>query len=322
MSVRCRLPGVIFCGVLAALTNIRGAGADVFNMPSGDTSMQFVNVGDPGNTGDTQKMNGQNLIIGGSDDTSSGYGAVSYSYAMSTFDVTAAQYVQFLDAVATKSDPYGLYNPLMGGATLGPASSDPSDPQGTTIGWVTVSSGGKTWPVVCGITRTGTAGNYSYAVSTSAAANLGSPPIPADSGNFPVNWINFGDAVRFCNWLENGQPTGGTEGVGTTETGSYTLNGAMTIAQLFGLTHNSGRKILDPHGERVVQGRVLQGRRTQLGLLVLPHAKQLIQPAQFHAFDHRHEQRQLQHFRRAVAEQLDPDPSRLLRGFCQPLRYF
>ncbi len=45
-----------------------------------------------------------------------------------------------------------------------------------------------------------------------------------------MNWDNWGDAARFANWLENGQPTG-PEGTGTTETGSYTLNGAMTTAR-------------------------------------------------------------------------------------------
>ena len=68
----------------------------------------------------------------------------------------------------------------MGGATSGPFSSDPNDPIGTTTAWVTISSGSYNYPVVCGITRTGTPGNYTYALSTTAAANLGSPPIPTD----------------------------------------------------------------------------------------------------------------------------------------------
>ena len=38
-------------------------------------------------------------------------------------------------------------------------------------------------------------------------------------GNKPVNYISFFDAMRFTNWLENGQPTGG---VGT-ESGAYTV---------------------------------------------------------------------------------------------------
>jgi len=242
MSGRCCLLKVIWCSAIFACTNTAIVRADVFNMPAGLTSLKFSNVGDPGNVADTAVMNTTSediLNINGSPDHSTGYGAVAYRYAIGTYDVTVAQYVQFLNAVATTGDPYGLYNPLMGGATSGPASSDPNDRIGATAAWVTISSGGKTWPVVSGITRTGTAGNYHYAPATRAAANLGSPPIPADNGNFPLNWDNWGDAARFCNWLENGQPTG-PEGRGTTETGSYTLNGAMTVAQLFAVTRTPG----------------------------------------------------------------------------------
>jgi len=71
----------------------RKAGADVFNLPSGETSLQFVTVGDPGNAPDT-----------------TGFGAVPYSYQMSAYDTTVAQYCAFLSAVA-KTDTYSLYNP-------------------------------------------------------------------------------------------------------------------------------------------------------------------------------------------------------------------
>ena len=39
-------------------------------------------------------------------------------------------------------------------------------------------------------------------------------------GNKPVNWVSFFDSMRFVNWLENGQPTGGSG----TETGVYTIS--------------------------------------------------------------------------------------------------
>ncbi|MGO9109131.1 MAG: SUMF1/EgtB/PvdO family nonheme iron enzyme [Thermoguttaceae bacterium] len=267
MSRCCCLLLVIRCSAIFALTNAAVGRADVFAMPSGETSLKFSNVGDPGNVADTAVMNTSSediLNINGSPDHSTGYGAVPYNYAIGTYDVTAAQYVQFLNAVATTGDPYGLYNPLMGGATSGPASSDPKDPIGTTAAWVTISSAGKTWPVVCGITRTGTAGNYHYALSTSAASNLGSPPIPADNGNFPVNWDNWGDAARFCNWLENGQPTG-PEGPGTTETGSYTLNGAMTVAQLFAVTRTPGATYWIPTENEWYKAAYYKGGGTDAG---------------------------------------------------------
>jgi hypothetical protein len=46
-----------------------------------------------------------------------------------------------------------------------------------------------------------------------------------NKGNKPVNYIGFPDAMRFVNWLENGQPTGGT----STETGAYTIGNGLQI---------------------------------------------------------------------------------------------
>ena len=54
------------------------------------------------------------------------------------------------------------------------------------------------------ITQTGTSGNFSY------TANAGFE-------RHPVTHIRFFDAMRFVNWLENGQGTGGTE------SGTYTI---------------------------------------------------------------------------------------------------
>ena len=160
------------------------ARANVMNLPAGETSLQFVTVGNPGNAPD-----------------STGYGAVPYTYQMGEFDVTVAQYTQFLNAVAA-SDPYGLWNPSMS-----PGSTSAS----------------------CGITRSGSSGSYTYSFA-------GSDP------NFPVNNASWLSAARFCNWLENGQPTG-AEGTGTTETGAYALNGATgaeTNQQLAGITRSPG----------------------------------------------------------------------------------
>ena len=49
----------------------------------------------------------------------------------------------------------------------------------------------------------------------------------ADWENRPVGNIQFSDALRFVNWLNNGQPTG-NEDLTTTEDGSYYLNGAIS----------------------------------------------------------------------------------------------
>jgi formylglycine-generating enzyme required for sulfatase activity len=58
-----------------------------------------------------------------------------------------------------------------------------------------------------------------------------------------VNNVSWGDAARFCNWLQNGQRTG-SEGTATTETGAYTLNGDTT--NLMTETRNAGAKYFIP----------------------------------------------------------------------------
>jgi sulfatase modifying factor 1 len=57
-----------------------------------------------------------------------------------------------------------------------------------------------------GITRSGSPGSYTYSVGGTRV-------------NKPVNYVSFYDALRFANWMNNGQ------GSGDTETGAYTLLG-------------------------------------------------------------------------------------------------
>ncbi|MHC4445613.1 MAG: SUMF1/EgtB/PvdO family nonheme iron enzyme [Planctomycetota bacterium] len=73
-----------FVAVLAVTANVQAV------------TMQWVLVGDAGNL---------------SDDT--GYGAVSYSYRIGKYEVTNAQYCEFLNAVAA-TDTNNLYNGSMG----------------------------------------------------------------------------------------------------------------------------------------------------------------------------------------------------------------
>jgi sulfatase modifying factor 1 len=63
---------------------------------------------------------------------------------------------------------------------------------------------------IAGIARSGSAGSYTYSV------------IPG-TANKPINYVSWFNAARFCNWLHNGQ------GSGSTETGAYPLNGAMSV---------------------------------------------------------------------------------------------
>ena len=147
-------------------------------------SMETVTVGNAGNA---------------ADDT--GYGWVSTTYNMGTYEVTAGQYAEFLNAVA-KSDPYGLYN-----------SSMDSNAQG------------------CQITQHGSDGNYTYDFSGGWVEAPGSTA--ADWENRPVNCVSWGDAARFANWMHNGQ------GSGDTENGSYSLNGAMSDAELLAVSREA-----------------------------------------------------------------------------------
>ena len=74
----------------------------------------------------------------------------------------------------------------------------------------------------CKIQRSGSAGSYTYSVAL-------------DWVDRPVNYVSWGDAARFTNWLHNGQPTG-AQGLDTTEDGSYVLNGATSDGQLMAVT--------------------------------------------------------------------------------------
>ncbi len=84
---------------------------------------------------------------------------------------------------------------------------------------------------IAGIARSGASGNYHYSV-------IGSP-------NHPVTYVDFGNAARFVNWLQNGQPTG-SQNASTTEDGAYTLNGKITASDLRTVVRNPDAKWFIP----------------------------------------------------------------------------
>ncbi|MBN1514393.1 MAG: SUMF1/EgtB/PvdO family nonheme iron enzyme [Phycisphaerae bacterium] len=127
-------------------------------------------------------------------------GGVDYVYSIGKHEVTAGQYCEFLNAVAA-IDTHGLYHAYMD---------------------YDAHSNGRG----CNIKRTGSSGNYTYSVA-------------ADWSNRPVNYVDWGDAARFANWLHNGQPTG-VQGLGTTEDGAYFLNGATSDAELMAVMREPG----------------------------------------------------------------------------------
>jgi formylglycine-generating enzyme required for sulfatase activity len=128
-------------------------------------SMAWTAIGNPGNANDN-----------------TGFGAVGYAYSIGSYEVTNAQYAEFLNAKAA-ADPLGLYSTDMGIVAPTPTSAGHG-----------------------GITRSGGPGSFTYNA------------IPGRE-NLPVNYVSFYDALRFANWLHNGQ------GSGDTESGAYTLLG-------------------------------------------------------------------------------------------------
>ncbi len=109
--------------------------------------------------------------------------------------------------------PYsmGEYDVTMGQYTAFlNAVATSGDPYG--LWTVSMSSATPTY----GITRATTSGSFSYS-------------LVGNSANVPVTYVSWGDAARFVNWIQNGEPNA-PEGPGTTETGTYALNGSTGSA--------------------------------------------------------------------------------------------
>ena len=125
--------------------------------------------------------------IGNAPNTATGLGRVTTNYKISAYDTTISQYVDFLNGSdAGKQGLYGVWNGSIGKTQVA------------------------TTPAA--ISRSGSAGSYSYSLTDSAFASK------------PVNFVNWFSAARFVNWYANGQSASAS----ATETGSYTLNGQTT----------------------------------------------------------------------------------------------
>jgi formylglycine-generating enzyme len=174
----------------------------LFMSPASAVTMAWTPIGNPGNPADTLVM---------VDDGTTGYGSVPYNYSIGTYEVTNAQYADFLNAKA-KSDPLGLYDPKM------------ADPTYHSVGFpFRVLDAG-----LGGITRDGTSGSYTYSAI-------------AGRENLPVNYVSFYDTLRFANWMNNGQ------GNGNTETGAYSLLGGTPVpSNHLTLSRNIGATIVLP----------------------------------------------------------------------------
>ena len=162
-----------------------------------------------------------------------GSGGVNYSYQMGRFDITTAQYAAFLNAVAA-TDPYGLYFVEYGDAYMSPGHF-----------------------AACGITRNGSSGGFTYSVA------------PGHE-NYPVNYVTWLDAARFCNWLTNSQPNTGVEGPATTESGSYSLNGVTGFPGVMAITRNTGAKYVIPTDSEWYKAAYYKGGSTNAGYWLYP----------------------------------------------------
>ncbi len=149
-------------------------------------------------------------------DRTSGYGAVDHEYRIGKYDVTNTEYAAFLNAVARRSDPYLLYFPCMDRTQC--------------------------YGVGSGIERTGTKSGYTYAAQPGRERR-------------PVNYVNLFSAMRFANWMHNGQ------GSGSTERGAYTLLGGTVIPTNFLTVHrNPGAKVFLPSEDEWYKAAYYDGK--------------------------------------------------------------
>ena len=207
---------------VAAMLLVAGAArADVFNLGgtrnpvtgawTGVASLETVHVGDPGNAADTRYAE-------------PGYGAVSYTYNIGKYEVTAGQYTEFLNKMAGV-DTYALYNTDMSRTDYG-----------------------------CGITRSG-GGTVGIPFTYSVAASF---------VNRPVNYVSWGDAARFTNWLHNGQPAG-AQNASTTEDGAYFLNGVTSNGALLAVTRKGNARYVIPSEDEWYKAAYYKGSGTSAG---------------------------------------------------------
>jgi formylglycine-generating enzyme len=117
-------------------------------------TIDTVTVGDPGNAADTAAHSGN----------PAGQGAVSYTYNIGKYEVTAGQYAAFLNAKAA-TDPYGLYNSKMWSDSYG-----------------------------CKIQRSGNSGSYTYSVSSDYANRPVNYVSYWDACRF-ANWLGNGQGT-------------------------------------------------------------------------------------------------------------------------------
>jgi len=104
-----------------------------------------------------------------------------------------------------------------------------------------------------GILRTSTSAGYSYALRSTGSANV------------PVTYVDWGDAARFVNWAQNGEPTGLGEAAGSTETDTYALNGSTGSAALMAVTRSTTATWVLPNADEWNKAGYYVGGSTNAG---------------------------------------------------------
>jgi formylglycine-generating enzyme required for sulfatase activity len=127
------------------------------------------------------------------------FGRVTSDYRIATTEVTNAQYVSFLNAVAS-SDPNVLYDTNMSFYSRG------------------------------GILRSGSSGSYTYSVKPDVSDG-GPGGTNYTYGDKPVVFVSWFDAARFANWVNNGASAGAS-----TETGAYSMANGVGVSRNVGAT--------------------------------------------------------------------------------------
>jgi formylglycine-generating enzyme len=164
-----------------------------------DVTIDLVPVDNAGNAPDIRYV-------------STGFGAVNYDYQIGKYEVTNAQWREFLTVKAAMGDPNGLYNTHMA-----------DNPYG-------------------GIDRSGSGtGEDPYIYSAKGG--------DSNWDNRPVNFVSFWDAARFCNWMQNGQGSSDTETGAYINIGNPSTFARQPGAQYFIPTENEWYKAAyyDPH---------------------------------------------------------------------------
>ena len=153
-----------------------------------------------------------------------GFGAVASEFAIGKYEVTIGQYTTFLNSAASVTSDSYIVNLWSTNMT-------------TNLN-------------IAGISRSGAgtfASPYSYSV--------------IGSGNRPITYVNWFDAARFANWINNGATNGAS-----TETGAYTLNGATNGI----ITTNAGATWYLPSEDQWYKAAYYKGGGTNAGYWASP----------------------------------------------------